>query len=220
MSEDANQEQQESVQEERMFTKAELDEILNKEVEGLKNKRDELLGKLKDYQAQTEQVKSEAEKAKEEALKKSGDIEELKAFYDKKQKEIEENYSSQLAQMKDAIKERDKQEVINKIVGDFVDSETGSFMLKNLVEVEDGSQKFKDFSGNIVADNLEDFRKWMNTNPHMAHFVRGTNATGGNASGSKVASNSRTEMSRKQFDSLEPAERMKFIKEGGKTYDE
>lgn len=216
MSEDV---QNNDVQEEAMFTKEQFQEMLDKEVSGLKNKNSELLGKLKDYQVRGEEIKTEAEKAREAALKKEGDFERLKELYEQQKQDLVSGYESKLQELSGAVKERDRQEIINKLVGEFVDTEAGSFVLKNLVDVEDGNQKFKDFSGNIVADNVDDFKKWMKTNPHMAHLVRGTGATGGNATGGKAASNSRSEITRQEFDKLDPGAKMAFIKSGGRTYD-
>jgi hypothetical protein len=216
--EDVKQEesQQQDVQESKTFTEAELQELVNKEVEGLKNKNNELLGKLKDFQSTTEQIKTEAEKAKEEALKKSGDIEEYKKFADEKIAKIEQEYKDQLAALDGQIKQGQKQEIINKLVGDFVDSVSASFMLNNLVDVEDGNQKFKDFADNIVADNVEDYRKWIKTNPHMAHFVQGTKATGGDATGGKAASAQKSEITKSEWASYSAEKKMQVAKELGK----
>lgn len=215
MSEENNQEIREEQAEAKTYTQDEVDELVG----GLKHKVDELLGKRKKAADEAQKAKLEAEKAKEEAIKRNGDIEELKAFYEEKNKELEAAYADKLNKLNSAVKERDKLDIINGLVGDFVDSEAGAFMLKSMVDVEDGNQVYKDFSGNIVADNLDDFKKWMNTNPHMAHFVRGTKATGGGASGGTGKASGEKTMTRAEFDNpnFTPGQRMEFIKKGGKV---
>jgi hypothetical protein len=151
-----------------------ISEAVNNEVQGLKNKNNELLGKLKEQESHVQ----------EERLKREGTYEEMKAHWEAKYTELEQGYNTKVSEMNTAIKQRDKNELISKLAGDFVDSEAGTFMLKNgMVDVEDGNQVYRDFAGNVVADNTEDFRKWMGSNPHMAHLLRGTKASGGNAQG-------------------------------------
>lgn len=216
---DQPEEQQQEQPEVLQLTKEELDNLVNEKIQGLAKKNDELLTEVKQYKHKAREVQSEAEKAREEALKKSGDIEELKSFWENKNKQIETQYQEQLQTLKKQIKESRKHEVINQIVGDFVDSEAATFMLKNLVDVGDEGAVFKDFAGNIIADNAEDFRKWARTNPHMQYLVRGTQANGAGATGSRATDGKNAEMKRTDFDAMHPADKMKFIKSGGKLVD-
>ena len=189
---------------------------MNKQVEGLKKKNSELLGKIKDYQSTTNEIKSEAEKAKEEALKKAGDIEKYKKFADEKIENIQKEADEKITALMDKIKNGEKQEVINKLVGLFVNSETANYMLKGLVDVEDGNQQFKDFTGKIVADNIDDYKNWIKTNPDMAHLVRGTDASGGNAVGGKATSNSKS-ISKSEWASYDAAKKMEVAKDLSKA---
>ena len=206
---------EEAVEPIKSYSQAEVDELVG----GLKSKVDELLGKRKKAADEANSARIEADKAKEDAIKRNGDIEELRAFYENKNKELTSSYEDKFERLSGAVKERDKLDIINGLVGEFVDSEAGAFMLKSMVDVEDGNQVYKDFSGNIVADNLDDFKKWMNTNPHMAHFVRGTKATGGAASGGTSKASGDKTMTRADFDSpdFSPGAKMEFIKNGGKV---
>lgn len=207
---------------EEMFTKDQVQQMIDEEVKGLKSKNSELLGKNKDlsekidsFTNELNSFKTEAAKAKETALEKSGDLEQLKKVWEEKFNKQEQSYNDQMSSLKSKIKEGEKQEVINKLVGDFVDSEAASFMLKNMVEVEDGNQKFRDFAGNIVASSVDDYRKWIKTNPHMAHMVRGTSATGGNAEGSKAANNG-SSMKAEDFYKMSDVERQAYYENNKK----
>tara|TARA_A100000171_G_C2140369_1_gene154934 strand:- start:6321 stop:6971 length:651 start_codon:yes stop_codon:yes gene_type:complete len=215
MSEENNNVEQQDAPEAKapMFTEAQVQEMIAKtvqeEVNGLKGKNQELLGKLK--------AKDEA--LKEDQLKKEGTFEDMKAHWEDKYNSLKSEYEDKYSSLKGAVKERDKADIIGRLAGEFVDSEAGSFMLKAMIDVEDGNQTFRDFSGNVVADNLDDFKKWMSTNPHMAHFVRGTKATGGAASGGAGKASGEKTMARADFESpnFTPGQRMDFIKNGGQV---
>lgn len=73
--------------------KAKLQELIDAETKGLRDKKDELLGDLKktkdsvkDLQAQFDELKAEKDKAETEAANKSGDVERIKADLQKQHK--------------------------------------------------------------------------------------------------------------------------------------
>ena len=153
-----------------MFTQEQFDE----KVAGIVKNRDDLLTELK----------QKATAQQEKSLKDGGDFNKLKEHYDERLAELDNKYKNEIASKQEQILKRDKLDVVNKLVGSFVDSEVGNHLLKSLVEVDGERQIFRDFSGKIVADNLEDFKSWMQTNEHMSHLIQGSKATGGGALGS------------------------------------
>lgn len=193
---------QENKQPENVYTKEQVDEL----VAGLKNKNDELLGKLK----------KQKEKVEEDTLKSSQDYEGLKSLYEQQKQELEDQYKDKLTQAQRAIIERDKLDVLNQLSSEFVDSTIGTQLVKNLVEIEDGKQVFRDFSGNIVADNVSDFKKWMATNDHMSHIVKGVQSTGGGANGGAGKAGAANELTRSEFNKMTDGERWAWRKTHGK----
>lgn len=204
---DDNQQQEVQEQEVKTYTQQEVEALLNKEVGGLKNKVHELLS----------EKKAAVAKAEEEAVKQRGDIEELKAFYEQRDKERAQEHQQWKQEIAQAQSDKAKHNIINSMVGDFVDGEAAAFMLKSMIDVQGDNEVYRDFSGNVVADNAADFKKWVQTNPHMSHFLRGTQATGGGANGNTKGARGvdNNTMPRADFEAMTPGERMDFIKKGG-----
>lgn len=204
--EEAKQEdiQQEPAQEQvKTFTEQEVKDLIAEaietEVSGLKNKRDELLGKLKEKDNAIES----------ERLKREGTVEERELFWQTQMNDLKTKHAEDIEKRDSAIKERDKNEIISKLSGELVDSEVGAFLLKQMVDVEDGKPIFRDHNKQIVADNLNDFKEWMSTNPHMSHFVRGTQATGGGASGGASKVSDGNTITREQWASMTTEQKAK-----------
>lgn len=190
----------------KTFTEEQLKEIINKEVEGLKSKNSELLGKLKEQQ-------TAAEKAKEEALKKSGNTEELKQFYEKQ-------YQAQIEELKQANEQLQqqglqakKEQVLGNLLGDFVDPVVARAVLDKMITVEDGNYSFKDFEGNIVADSAEGFKKWVHASPQMKYILQGNRSSGGGASGSGTGQAGHSVYKRSEWNKLDAATKMKVTRE-------
>jgi hypothetical protein len=197
MSEENNNEniQQENQAQEEMFTKGQVQDMIDNEVFGLKSKVNELLS----------EKKAIAERAKEDEVKQRGDLEEIKAFYEQRDKDREKEQQEWRQSLLDEKNNSKKLNIINGLVGDYVDGEAAAFMLKNMVEVKEGSEIYRDFAGNVVADNAADFKKWAGNNPHMSHLLRGNQATGGGANGNTNKSSGAAgvqEMTRAEFNQL------------------
>ena len=153
------------------------------EVSGLLESKNAVLAEKKALEKSLAEFKSNAEKAKESAMKDNGEFDELKAHYADKLAALENTYKADIQEANNQLLKRDKLEIVNSVVGEFSDSNVGNFMLKQMVEVDGTKQIYKDFAGNIVADNVKDFKTWMNTDESMSHLIRGSKATGGGATG-------------------------------------
>lgn len=191
-----------------VYTKDQVQAMISQEVAGLKNKNNELLGK----------IKLNADKAKEAEFKKEQDYEGLKSWYEEQLVEVENKYKSDVEEARGAIRERDKTDVINQLSSEFVDGVVGSKLVEKLIDVEDGKKIFRDFDGNIVSDNVDGFKTWMRSNPHMAHIVKSVDSGGGGANGGAgKASESYTQADWDKLPSAKKMEVVKALSEQGKT---
>jgi len=152
------------------------------EVSGLIAKRDELLTETKEAKSQA-QAKAEAlKKAEEERLKLAGDMDGLKALYEKTNAE-----TLALAQAKaDALVSRDKSEIMNTILG-AVEAPFKEFVKKALdsdIKVshnEQGQPIYEIKAGDKTFDNHADFLSWAKEQDAWKNVLTGAKTSGAGA---------------------------------------
>lgn len=164
--------------------KQELQAEFEKQTEGLRSNRDSLLAEKKQIEESTKAQILEKEQAAIEAAKKAGDIEKQfeleRAQLERKQTEMTE----QLNQRNDLILSSKKEASVNSIVSNFAKQDKLSQLTAaQLVEHsfgEDGSvvTSYKDLSGNVVANNQDDWLAWAKADPDMSNHLVGTKASG------------------------------------------
>lgn len=164
--------------------KQELQAEFEKQTEGLRSNRDSLLAEKKQIEESTKAQILEKEQAAIDAAKKAGDIEKQfeleRAQLERKQTEMTE----QLNQRNDLILSSKKEASVNSIVSNFAKQDKLSQLTASqLVEHsfgEDGSvvTNYKDLSGNVVANNQDDWLAWAKTDPDMSNHLVGTKASG------------------------------------------
>lgn len=177
---------------------AAIAELHTAEVNGLVAKKDELLGKVKNYQTELtakEQAALEAQQAadaaKEEALKNANDHAGLKEFYEKQLAEREAELMKAAEDSRNALTQRDKGDVINSILTK-VKPELQQFVkanLENIVQVaynDDGKPNitFKE-GGQVVANDADSFIKHaVNTDSWKSVLLASHSSGAGSQQGS------------------------------------
>lgn len=175
--------------------KQELQAEFEKQTEGLRSNRDSLLAEKKQIEESTKQQILEKEQAAIDAAKKAGDIEKQfeleRAQLERKQVEM----SEQLNQRNELILSSKKEASVNSIVSNFAKQDKLSQLTAaQLVDYgfgEDGNviASYKDLSGNVIADNQDDWLKWAKTDPDMSNHLGNSQASGTDYSTIKPSSN-------------------------------
>lgn len=164
--------------------KQELQAEFEKQTEGLRSNRDSLLAEKKQIEESTKAQILEKEQAAIEAAKKAGDIEKQfeleRAQLERKQNEMTE----QLNQRNDLILSSKKEASVKGMVSHFAKqdklSQLTAAQLVDYSFSEDGNviASYKDLSGNVVADNHDDWLGWAKNDPDMQNHLAGSKASG------------------------------------------
>lgn len=180
-------EQKAKIQEQNkdLLTKDDLD----KEVAGLKAKRDELLASQAEEKEKKRKAEEQAEQARIDAL-----------GADKKYKEQAEAYQKKIAAMEEENKERERkaQELkadkkaleLASTLADGVNAELLSTFLRQRLKIEDGEIKVTDSSGALTINTLEDLANEFKSNTKYASLINATRASGGGGAPQKTETKS------------------------------
>jgi hypothetical protein len=212
--------------EEALKSKAVKDAIkdaVDDEVKGLKNKNSELLASIRELKDSIKEIEDAKEKELEKIAAKSGDVEGVK-------KQLEEKHAKELAKRDEQLTKLTGQlqtHVIDqgltasltkaKVKPELVEAAKALIMQQFKGEVGDNDGKpFAKFDGKTVDDFVTG---WGQTESGK-HFISadknnggGSNGANGSGQGSNGNDGKKT-MTRKDFDALGPADRMKVSKEG------
>lgn len=191
-----------------------------KETDGLKKKRDELLGKLKETKQTAEEIAAAKEKAEMELAEKSGNIEAVK-------KQISESYGKEKAALE--AKLAAMQGNLHKLVVDdgltnaLVKAGVAAPLLpaaKALLQTSHKIEIGDDLTAKIDNDNLSDFVVKWSQGESGKHFVAAPVNNGGGAKGQNGAAKGDTKtVSRNDFQAMNHVQRSEFAKAGGKVVD-
>lgn len=168
------------------------------DVEGLKNKNNELLGKYKDTQSglteaqkAAQEAQERAQAAEEERLKISGTAEELKAFYAAQLEEAEAKLKGELERTSSALRERDKAGVITDVLS-HVDSRFHSAakaLLDSTINLDYNSEgkpviTFKE-GDKVVSDSISGFIEHAKGSDSWKHLIKAADSSGAGANNSR-----------------------------------
>jgi len=207
--------------------KAELQKLIDKETEGLKSKNSELLGEIKkqkdgikSIQEQLDEIKEAKEKAEQEALEASGDVDKIKQSleqkYAKEQEKLTGVNQTLQAQLHKLLVDNGITEALNKAG---VTNPAHLKAAKALILAENKAEVGEQ-DGNTVAtiggQSITDFVSAFAQGEDGKHFVSAPNNAGGGANGSnsggKAATGKKADMTVTQ--------KTAYIREHGKeAYD-
>lgn len=188
---------------------------------GLKAQRDALLNEKKEAQRKTKEAEEAAKAAAEEAARKSGDVAALEKSWQEKLATTESNYKSQADALTKQIHGLTVGQTATKLAAELAISGSADVLLPHIqnrltVEIKDGvpSVRVLDLQGKPTAMTVDELKQEFISNKAFAPLIAASKATGGGASSG--GGGAAKTMTRKQFDSMNPNDKMEFVKSGGK----
>lgn len=180
----------------------------------MKAKMDELLTEAKKAKTAKRAIEEESQAERERIAKEKGDYEQL-------HKSSEERYQATIAELNDLRGNIAKEKQVNtamKIAADLADGTNAEllaeFIGRRLKFHEDGV-KVTDNSGNLTVSTFEDLKTEFKNDARYSALLKGNQSSGGGASGGSNSGGATKVRSRAEFEALNPAKRMDFVKSGG-----
>jgi uncharacterized protein YegJ (DUF2314 family) len=166
-------------------------------------------------------AKAAADQAKLEAAKKGGDVEALEKSWAQKLSDREAELAGEVNNYKSLVTSltvgATAATVAAEVFGDNADLMMHHVNSRMTTEIVDGRAKVRvlDREGKPTAMSVEDLKSEFKNNPRFAAFVVGSRASGSVPPGGK-GSGGGSVMTRSAFDQLGPAQKAKFMQEGGR----
>lgn len=185
----------------------------------MQGKMDTLLDETKKAKADKVASDEAARKAADEAAHKSGDFEQLH----KSSETARQGLQTELEGLRGTIASEKQNTAALKIATGLADgpnAEILSDIIGKRLKHTDGGIKVLDASGNLTVSTVDDLATEFKNNERFASLLKGNQSGGGGANGGgKEGSGGDKTMSRAELNDLNAGDRMKFFKDGGKTYD-
>mgnify|MGYP003519805469 FL=1 len=189
---------------------------------GLKAQRDALLNEKKEAQRKAKEAEEAAKAAAEEAARKSGDVSALEKSWQEKLAATESNYKNLNESLTKQIHGLTVGQTATKLAAELAISGSADVLLPHIqsrltVEIKDGAPSVRvlDLQGKPTAMTVDELKQEFISNKAFAPLIAASKATGGGASGSGGGGAAKT-MKRDQFETMNPVQKMDFIKSGGK----
>ena len=189
----------------------------------------ELQGKMDTIQAENDRLNakvSAANKHQKESEKKArqADREKAEASNDyeqlfKSSEQERTGLQEQLDSLNANIQAKDVKAAAAAIAAELADGPNQTilarFVADRLKYAEDGV-KVTDSAGNLTVSTLDDLRDEFKGSAQFSSLIKGNQSSGGGATGGSSSGGAVKEMTRSDFDALDPSAQMKFNKSGGK----
>jgi hypothetical protein len=185
----------------------------------MQGKMDTLLGETKKAKADKAASEEAAREATEAAARKGGDFEQLH----KSSETARQGLQTELDGLRSTVANEKRNTAALKIATGLADGHNVE-LLANIIsgrlKPTDEGVKVLDSAGNLTISTLDDFSAEVKNDVRLASLLKGNQSGGGGANGGgKESSGGDKTMPRAEFEQLNAAGRMKFIKDGGTTYD-
>jgi hypothetical protein len=195
-----------------------LEEKVAEEVAGLKAKNDELLAEKKAAQRAKEDLDAKARAEKERYAQENGQYQEL---YESQRQEAD-GLRKKIEEMNQhALRQQVKSEatkLANSLTKDVAKAKLLEEKLSQRLTLMEGEIRVTDDSGQLTVSSIDDLVGSVKTD--FPFLVDGIQATGGGATRSQGRADvGFKEMSRSEFEGMLHADRAKFLKDGGKIFD-
>jgi len=212
MAEEQQEEQQEQEQAKAVDPK-QFEEVMA-EVDRLREHNRKLL-------SEKGEAKTAAQKAAEEAAKKSGDVDALEKSWREKLENETKTRDEKIAAFQATINKMTAGSTASKMAADIAIPGSADVLMPHIerrlkTEMTDDGPivRVLDKDGKPSAISVDDLKKEISEDKAFAPLIVGSMANGSGAPGGKGKSGEKT-MKRSEFDQLDPAGKMAFVKDGG-----
>jgi vacuolar-type H+-ATPase subunit I/STV1 len=204
-------------------------DLIQEATNGLISKRDELLDevkkvkkKLRDYEGidptEYTEMKERLEELEAAANKSSGNLEETIKKLEEKHKKETDKLTADLAQERGAVSRLVVEKGLTDALAAAGVTEAGlkfarAFFLPQVQVEADGEERVAKIGENTLESAVAEWAK----SDEAKLFLRAQSSSGGGASGGSQGSSGAKTMTRTEFDGLEPAARMEFVRDGGQV---
>ena len=141
-----------------------------------------------------EDARATALKAEELRLKANNDMDGLKLHYEEQLAETTAELTASAKTAKDALKSRDRGDVMGKVMGLVHDDHkwNSEAMLSNMLEIGYNDQQqltttFK-HNGEVVANNVDEFKSWAGEQDSFKKILKGVDSSGADTTQSRGGS--------------------------------
>ena len=199
--------------------KAKVAEELESQTKGLKAKNDELLAEKKAIQRAKEESDAKTRAEAEELAKKQNNFQQL---YES-QKEEADGLRSKIEEMNKLAVRQTVQSQASKFAVSLTKDVNKAKLLEEKISqrltILEGEVRVTDGNGQLTVSTVDDLVSSIKT--EYPFLVDGIQATGGGATRAQGGAGAGIkEVSRVDFDAMKQGDRAKFIRDGGKVFDD
>ena len=184
----------------------------------MKSKMDELLTEAKKAKTAKREIEEQSQVERERIAREKGDFEQL-------HKSSEERYQATVKEL-EAIRQNVANEKRNnaamKVATELADgpnAELLSEFIARRLKYHDDGVKVTDSSGDLTVSTLDDLKAEFKNDARYSALLKGNQSSGGGAAGGSNSGGAAKVKSRAEFEALDPARRMEFVKSGGTLTD-
>ena len=173
-----------------------------------------LQGKIKEANKHNKQAQKEAQEAAKKKAESDGNYEELFKSSEAERAKLQQQIDETTA----LATKREINNAALKVAGTLADGENIELLstfIKNRLTFVEGDIKVTDSKGNLTVSTLEDLAKEFQGSSRYSSLIKGNQSSGGGATGGSGVSGTTKNLSREDFNKLEPSKQMEFCKSGG-----
>jgi len=210
--------EQQEIQEEAPIQPAVDLEALMSENAAMKAKMDELLTEAKKAKSAKREIEEQSQVERERIAREKGDFEQL-------HRSSEERYQAtvkELESMRASVANEKRNNAAMKVATELAEganAELLSEFISRRLKYHDDGVKVTDSSGDLTVSTLDDLKAEFKNDARYSALLKGNQSSGGGASGGSNSGGAAKVKSRAEFEALDPASRMSFVKSGGKLTD-
>jgi alanyl-tRNA synthetase len=210
--------EQQEIQEETPIQPAVDLEALMAENAAMKAKMDELLTEAKKAKSAKREIEEQSQIERERIAREKGDFEQL-------HRSSEERYQAtvkELDSMRASVANEKRNNAAMKVATELAEganAELLSEFISRRLKYHDDGVKVTDSSGDLTVSTLDDLKAEFKNDARYSALLKGNQSSGGGASGGSNSGGAAKVKSRAEFEALDPAGRMSFVKSGGKLTD-
>lgn len=193
------------------------------DVAGLIAKRDELLAENRTFKSKAREAEEAAERARLEAIEKSGNVDALRKSYEEKFGKAESEWKGKLSEYEKHVQSLTVGQTATTLAATLAIPGSADVLLPHIrqrlsVEYRDGQPVtvVLDASGKPSAMTVQELQAEFLANPAFAPLLVGSKASGGGAAGGGRSGGATAKsVSRATFVAMSPSDQMEHIKARG-----